>query len=411
MKHVVILGAGISGLAIAWFLQKKGFRVTLVEKEERVGGWIQTIEKEDFLFELGPRGFRENEKTLSLVRELSIENELLEAAETSKRRFLYLDGKLCRLSPFFVLKRAGFFSLFREGSVKDVDRETVADYFLRHFPRALLDDVIDPFISGIYAGDPHELSLGASLPFLKLPFIKGLFAKKRKLLSFRSGVEALPKALSEKLREKGADIHLASPVTAIKKENSFFTITIPTQRIEADFLISTLPPKTLAKLLSMELPEISCASLATVNLGYRAPLLRQPGYGYLIPSKERESILGVTWDSHIFPTCSPKDSTRLCVLIGGRRFPEIVNLSEKKILEIALNGLQKHLGIEQNPDISLVHVARDALPQYTVGHLAKIQKMEKELFPIRLAGHHYYGVGINECLNHAATVADQISLH
>jgi len=158
MKKIVILGGGISGLATAWFLSRrfKNDSITLLESSDRFGGWIRTVKEGDFLFEVGPRGFRPSGKgqnTLSLIQELGIEKELIFADESAKRRFIYLDGRLQLFSPLLLLKQGLLSALFKDFTTppSQEDDESIYDFCLRRFNKKLTKKIVDPVVKGFSA--------------------------------------------------------------------------------------------------------------------------------------------------------------------------------------------------------------------------------------------------------------------
>ncbi len=375
MKKITILGAGISGLATAWYLHKQfgdKIQLTIIEKSDRIGGWIKTVEKEGFLFEIGPRGFRPHPATLSLVEELGLTKELIPANNQARKRYLYVDGKLQPLTPWFALRLGLLSVLWKERKIppSTEEDETIESFFLRRTNRQITETLIDPLVSGIFGGDYRQLSIRSNFPTLFAweqkygSLTKGFFAREKKkkdkhsLYSFREGMETLPRAIAEQLP---AEIKLSTPYD---------------EKIEADQIISCIPPTDIPKV-----------TLTTVNLGYRTHVLPKKGYGYLIPSKEKEDILGVMWDSEIFPEQNGPHETRLCVILRESPDP----------LKTALDALQKHLGITEKPDAHLITVAKECIPQLTVGHHER----------------KYEGVctiGVNNCIAHAKEVATQLKL-
>ncbi|NGX53978.1 MAG: Protoporphyrinogen oxidase [Chlamydiae bacterium] len=374
-KHILILGAGISGLSTAWYLHKRfkdDIKLTIVEKSNRVGGWIQTINKEGFLFERGPRGFRPHPTTLALVNELGLDKELIHAEPAAKRRYLYMNQKLQPITPPFLFRLGLLSVLWRERKIppSTEEDESIESFFLRRTNRRLAETLIDPLTTGIFGGDYRKLSIRSCFSTLHEweqqhgSIIRGMLATRKTrtkskgpLCSFREGMETLPRRLAEKLP---AEIKLSSSP----------------EGIEADHTISCLPP-----------PDLPRTTLTTVSLGYRTPILKKRGFGYLIPSKEKETILGVTWDSEIFPIQNRENQTRLCVILRESEDP----------LRTAQEALERHLGITAAPDVHEINLAKNAIPQLTVGH----HKREYE---------GVCSVGINNCIVHAEKVAVSFKL-
>lgn len=362
MKKVVIIGAGISGLAAGWFHKQKGNQVTILEKSDRVGGWIRTTSVGDFLFEEGPRGFRptgKGKRTLALVKELGIEKELLPACKEAKIRYIAKDGKLHRFSPF---KPSLLYALirYRLTSRSKEEDESIASFCSRRFGKKCTETLIDPLVKGIFGGKIEELSMRSCFPSLW----EGSFKKPERtpvsLYSFRNGMETLTQTLGRRLEEH---ILLNTPVPDIEK-------------LEADLIIAAIPS-----------PSFTYRTLTTANLGWKGRLLPKRGFGFLVPSIENEKIMGMTWDSELFPEHNSGEMTRICVMLEG----------EQK-MEMALEGVKKYLGIEGIPDAALIRYPK--LPHYLIGHQKRLSFFQKHS-PLLFIGNTYSGVGVNDCIEAA----------
>jgi oxygen-dependent protoporphyrinogen oxidase len=405
MKKVVILGAGIAGLAAAWFIQKRCFshiKVSIMERSERVGGCIRTVNDKGFLFEEGPRGFRPSGKgkaTLELVRELNLENELVSANSLARKRYLYLDGKLQAFNAWFLLKQGLLTAAFRDLFTPPLaaEDETIAAFFERRFNKKLSDNVIDPLTKGIFGGDSHKLSVRSCLPFLwnlekeSGSVIKGFLKRERKeknptaLYTFKKGMETLPLALANRLE---------GFLIFSKKVNSL-------NEIDADILISSLPASELAMLLGCEDP-LEYATLSTVNCGWNHRVLNRSGYGFLIPSKEHSDIMGMTWDSGIFPQLNQAHQTRICIMVAGEH-------TQDTLRKRALESLKHYLGITKTPDVCRPYVARNAIPQYTLGYFQRLSNLKKNMFKkVHILGQSFEGLGINECIWNAKRLVETL---
>jgi len=389
MKKVVVLGAGISGLATAWFLKKKyknSLDLTLIEKSARAGGWIRTIHTQGFLFEEGPRGFRPTGKgktTLALVKELGLEEELVSSNNQACKRYIWLNGKLSSFSLGFLIRqgilRAALRDLLTPAST--AEDETIADFTSRRFNRRIAEHLMDPLTKGIFGGDFRQLSIRNCFPLLwhfekhQRSVIRGYLKKKKEkshpvsLYTFKNGMETLPRMLVEKLGE-----------------NIFFSKTVNSfAEIKADLIISAMPTSALAKLIQEKDP-VEYATLATVNFGWHEQILKKRGYGFLVPSKEQGEILGMTWDSEIFPGLP---GTRICVMLNN----------ETALYERALNSLKYYLGITTAPSSYSISIARQAIPQYTLYHHQRIEAFKQKLpSNVYALGNCFGGVGINDCI-------------
>ncbi|MFT4553809.1 MAG: oxygen-dependent protoporphyrinogen oxidase [Chlamydiales bacterium] len=451
-KHIVIVGAGISGLSLAWYLKKKHgteLKVTVLEKNSRVGGCINSLKKGEFLFESGPRGFRPKgagQRTLELIKELKIENHLIEADPSAAHRYLWTDKQLQKLphSIFSLLTspitRKIIFPLIKETFLKprapDSD-ESIDSFIRRHFGSYLTETLVDPLVSGVFAGDIRKLSLQSCFPLLKKyekengSIIKGLLPSARSssgkiktdtpkapLLSFKEGMSLLPESLAAKV---SANILLSHPLENLKFHKDHIAIEVQGKTLKASHVFSTIPPRELALLYPDFSPDISAllnnfsyTSLTAVNVGYSKRVLKNQGFGYLIPSKEKEKLLGVTWDSCIFPQQnSYKEQTRLTAMLGGSRNKSLHLLPEEELAQIALEGIHKHLGISDKPESICVYTAHNLIPQFNVGHEDKLLNLSQALknaFPrLTVLGHHFRGIGVNGCIEEAEEASSTLS--
>lgn len=447
MKKVTILGGGISGLAYAWFLKKNSpdLEITILEKEDRLGGWIHTTENQGFLFEQGPRScrpFGSGEATLALIQELGLEDDVILGEAAAHKRFLYFGNKLHSLP-------GGVFSLFRTpwfwpllpALVKEYykpaqkhSEETIEAFFTRRFNRKIADLLIDPMVSGIYAGDIRQLSLKSCFPTFYQweqqhgSLLKGLLFAPRKrtqnpfiqkvqkssLFTLKNGMKSLIDALQHKLE---AQILLSSAAEGLSFTNKGIDIHLKGRSLQTDHIVFALPAPALARLLlphhpllAEKLNQIPYSSVASVQMGYHQQVLKQQGFGYLVPSSEKENILGMIWESSAFPKLNrTPEETRLSVMIGGPQLAGFDAHSQKEFKQIALEAAERHLGITQKPAFINCTLSKQAIPQYLLGHEDLVRSIEKDLAmlspAITLLGNSFYGVSVNDCIAQARNPA------
>jgi oxygen-dependent protoporphyrinogen oxidase len=451
---VLIVGAGISGLACACRLRKPGIDAHIVEASPRPGGVIRSERRDGFLLELGPQSFSGTPPLRSLCRDLGIENELVEAPHSAPR-FLLINGQLkaAPLSPPAFFASSLFSAKTKFRIVRDllgrttppyVD-ESVAAFTRRKFSAELLDKLVGPFVSGIYAGDPEKLSLRAAFPQLyesersSGSVIRGMIrAVKSKpgpkqhptLQSFRDGSETLIKALAANL---GPALRYGVEVTAIHQRgdemsqagnaqsSKAFVVAVKTtsgaETILADRLVLAVPTHVAAKLLPPEIAarfeEIEYAPLAAVSLGYRREDVGHSleGFGFLIPRSEGLRTLGTVWNSSLFRNRAPEGSVLLTSFIGGATDPQAVTLSAEEISAIVHREISQVLSIRNQPTFSNVEIYQRALPQYNLGHTARIANLEREssaLLNLKLVGNYLRGPAVGACIEQALAVADEI---
>jgi len=426
---VAILGGGIAGLALGWNLRQQGIDFALYEKGSQAGGWIQTSQAEGFIFEQGPHSCRTRgagRATLELIEQLGLEGEVIAASPNARKRFVYTQGSfkkvpVCPVSLLFspwntkILKALWNDWRTPQGDGKD---ESIYDFVSRRLSPQVAEELFDPFTTGIFAGDIRQLSAQACFPFLTGleqkhgGLLRGMWAQRKKkkgeegspfvqkmlktpLFSFRKGMQTLTDALQERLK---GEIQFNKEAVGVSKAGVGWEMTFADgTKAFADRLFVAIPAKNAAKLLVPELSQIPFASLNVVNLGYDHPVLPRDGFGYLIPSQEKDPIMGVIWDSSVFPEQNRNpNETRLTVMLRP---------SEKEPLEVAQTALARQLKITTFPAASRVTQANAAIPQYTVGHLARLQGIEAALPPsIKLLGSSYRTLSVNECIAEALTL-------
>jgi len=458
-KKIAVIGGGISGLATAWFLReealKRGTRVQvdLFEKEAGAGGKFETLEREGYIIEGGPNGFLDSKPwTLDLVRALGMENRLLTSDQAAARRFIYSRGRLHELKPsilsFFLhgplsvqgrLRIAGEFLAPPTPKGEDT---SLAEFARRRLGSEALERLIDPMVSGIFAGDPSRMSLRASFPriaeleenfggltraFLKLGSDRAR-AKRRGeeltvssgpsgpggvLTSFKNGVRELTDRLAGELDDR---FHGKEEVFTLEGKDGRWRVVSSGGDYTADSVILAMPSDVTAGLLAAVAPEpaqllsqIPYSPMAVIGLGYRlADLAPRPhGFGYLIPSVEGIKLLGALWDSSIFPGFrSDSDHFLIRAMVGGAQDPETPTLPEDALLDLTRKNLARTMGLAADPVFQTLFRWEKAIPLYTVGHLERLERIESHLPPgIFLTGNAYRGVGINDCVRDARTTA------
>jgi oxygen-dependent protoporphyrinogen oxidase len=446
---ILIVGAGISGLACAYYLRKSGLDAQVLEAAPRPGGVIRSERRDGFLLELGPQSFSGTPQLLDLCRDLGIENELVEAPARAPRFLLISDQlKPAPLSPPAFFASSLFSTRTKWSIVRDIfgrshppaEDESVAAFTRRKFSAELLDKLVGPFVSGIYAGDPEKLSLRAAFPQLHEAertagsVIRGMLrAAKSKpgpkqrptLQSFRDGNETLIKALAANL---GPSLRCGVAVTAIQQSGAGipqsgqrFVVDAKTtsgaETMVIDRLIVATPTHVAQKLLSPEMASqlagIEYAPIAVVSLGYRQADVEHSleGFGFLIPRSEGLRTLGTVWNSSLFPGRAPQGSVLLTSFIGGATDPQAAALTTEEIIALVHREVAPILSICSQPIFSNVQIYQRALPQYNLGHTARIAALEREsssLLNLQLVGNYLRGPAIGACIDQALAVAEEI---
>jgi oxygen-dependent protoporphyrinogen oxidase len=413
-KRILILGSGISGLSCAWHLSKKTdeYDCILLEKSKTSGGWMNSHKEQDFLIEGGPRVFKtsRNKELLQIVDEIGFSSSLLPSSPSAKARFLWTGGKFHKVPKFsFSL----LYSLWKERKIPPVvEDETIWDFTCRRFGKEIAEKLIDPMVLGIYAGDSKILSVEACFPFLKNleqehgSVIKGMFSllkKKRKkstfqapLFSFREGTGSFIQKWQEKI---SLPIHYDQEITSLRKENGLWKAQSHHQTWEGDEVILAIPAGAAAKLLIKEAPETSqllqsipYEDITTVHLGWKGDVLPFSAFGYLVPTIEKEPILGAVFDTKMFG----RKDTLITVMIRG------VFHSEEELKNIGKRVAAHHLKISQEPNLFSYKKMTHAIPQYVLGHPQKkealLKSLKEETENLHIVGNYLEGVSVNDCI-------------
>jgi len=355
-KKIVILGAGISGLASAYWLEKSGYDVTIFEASSEPGGAMQTEFDNGFLIDYGPNSGLETTPLIrEIVENIGLSDEMIYANENAKTRYILKNDKLLPLpmSPGSFLKTKLFSTkaklrLLAEpfiGKSDDGYYQSISEFVTRRLGKEFLDYAIDPFVSGVFAGDPTKLSVKSAFPKLyRLEelyggLIKGMIkgAKERKkskeeskqsakMFSFKKGMQSFPKAIVKNL---SGSIHLDTDVKNIVKGNDEIKIVYEKDGVQneliCDALLSTIPVSKASKIFSKldaelaeHLDSIFYPPVMVLYLGYNKKDIpvKLDGFGYLIPSLEKKNFLGAIWSSTIFENRAPDGFASFTLFVG-----------------------------------------------------------------------------------------------
>lgn len=396
---IVILGGGISGISAAWYARKKypNAQIALFEKTDRLGGWMQTSREGGYLFEKGPRTFSASRcpHLLELIEATGLQDQIIFSDKSASRRFLWSGGRLRTPGSFLPMM---IWPLIREpfitkGSGED---ESIYDFSCRRLGPRVTNTLIDALAMGIFSGDIHKLSIRSCFPFLYnweqkygslvLGALSSMLPKKKKgetgLFTLQNGMETL---IEELANQSGADFHFGTTVEEIRTDGVLANGMVHS----ADLIVSGLSGKEIGKLTGLW-RDFEEADLWLVHLAYKGGILPQKGFGYLVPTEEGENLLGMVWDSAVFPQQSVSGETRVTAMM------------RQGSLEAALDAMKRHLGVSTLPTFSAVHFAKGALPQFHVGYgkkLACFEQEAKEKFPsLALLGNYLKGASVDACV-------------
>ncbi|MFP4463153.1 MAG: protoporphyrinogen oxidase [Guyparkeria sp.] len=451
----LVIGAGASGLATAWALARDGRPVTVLEAADTPGGNIRSRRDDHWQIEIGPNTLMVKPPLYQLLEELGLTEEATFAGEAGKKRYI-AKGKRMYPLPTHPLK-APFSPLLGPRSIARILREpwvrrgtgeeTLAQFVERRLGRHILDYLVDPFVSGVYAGDPARLSVEAAMPKLAAlerehgSLIRGGFATMKrakqdrragkesmprdwrgKLISFPGGIQTLTDRLAAEIdATDGGTIACGRRVETVQPvDGGWCAIEQDGTRWRARRLVLATPAhvsaallRPLDPLLAEPLDEIVYPPVASVVLGFPSGVLAHSldGFGVLIPRREGRRTLGALFSSTLFPNRAPYGHKLITAFIGGRQDPEALEMSDAELVRQVSKDLGDLLGIEGEPVWQRVSRWERAIPQYELGHLARIERLDQALehHPgLSLIGNWREGIAVGDCLENGQALARRI---
>ena len=464
MKSVAIIGAGITGLTAAFYLKRKGVPVTVYEAGARVGGVIQSLRQNGFLAECGPNTILETSpKIAQLIRDAGLESRRLNSDPKAEARYVVryrrpiaMPSSQLGIFTSELLSARAKFALLREPFVpprRDGKEESIAEFVVRRLNQEFLDQMIDALVAGIYAGDPHKLSVQHAFPKLKAledkygSMIKGQIfgARDRKKsgevakdrapkFSFDEGLQVLPDTLAAQL---GDCLKLNTVVTKLTQTGDNWRVSTTNGETEFGAVIYC---GTAHKLAGLEIrrtgfqpvsnlsqgngdrrdacptlspfSEIRYPPVASVVLGFRREDIAHScqGYGMLIPKIEGFKILGTIFSSALFPNRAPAGHVLLTSYVGGERYPELASLPPEQLAGLVCEDLRVLLGVKGQPVFQHCTLYPKAIPQYNLGYgryrelMNEIEDKARGLF---FAGHFRDGVSLGDSIVSGCNIAER----
>lgn len=453
MSSVAVIGGGITGLTAAFRLRERGHAVTLFEASPRTGGVIGTVREGGYLAERGPNTILETSPRIGeLIDDLGLGSRRLDSNPDAEARFILRRGQPVAMptSPpsFFTCRLFSAKAKLRllaepfiKASPPDAD-ENLADFVRRRLGQEFLDYAINPFVGGIYAGDPARLSVREAFPKLHAleqrygslikGQIRGARERKRdgsiskqnaKKLSFDHGLQVLTDTLQQKLDDS---VRLDSPVTRIEKNAAGLRVTTSsahgTRTETFDAALLALPAHRLAKLdigpadspPLAHLAEIYYPPVASITLGFRRENVAHPllGFGTLNPEIERINTLGTLFVSSLFPGRAPAGHVTLTSYLGGARSPELALVNREEIVALTLADLRPIYGITGEPTFCHHFAFPKAIPQYDVGYgrFKELMARCENNFPgLFIAGHSRDGISLSDSIVSGHEAAERIA--
>jgi oxygen-dependent protoporphyrinogen oxidase len=430
MSRTVVIGAGLSGLTRAYALSRRGEDVVLLEASDRPGGVVRTTRRDGFLLEMGPNTVRPTRELWALVRELGLEGEAL-LADPRLPRFIDWNGSLHALPmgpgalwKTKILSASGKRRLLAEPYVRRGagGEESVRSFFTRRLGPEIAERFVEPFVSGIWAGDASRLSIAAAFPSLarwereKGSILRGAIRSgrgkakpegprpPRGLLSFREGLETFVRALAASLGDRFLP---GRPFESLSR-NGKWRVRAGGETFEADRVVVATPARDAAGIVRAVAPAASealCAiphpPLAVLHLSWPSDAFPQPlhGFGQLVVPQPGRRILGAVWSSSLFAGRAPAGHTLLTVFIGGSRDSRAASDPDRDLVSDAARDLSAALGVRGEPRVVNLTRYAAALPQYELGHegrMAALASAERELPGLTLLGNYRGGISVGD---------------
>src|SRR5579872_1974716 len=462
MKHIAIIGGGISGLSAAFYLERlrqEGVSLdyTLYESSDRFGGSMFSEHVDGCVVEAGPDSFlTEKPWAQTLARDIGLEDQLIGSNDPQRKTYILVNGKLVVIPDglmFMVptkLLPIVFTPLFSWGTKlrmaaewlhpprRSKEDETVAALVQRHYGPEMVDRLADPLLSGVYGGEASSLSIRAVLPrFADMESKYGslgraMIAARKKMPSAIRSAKPLPLFTSMRTgmqqmvdgvlaRVNRSALRSSSPVRQLDFRDGVWQVASDRGIEPYDAVIVAIPAPAASSLLrtvqpdlANELGAIAYSSSVTVTLGYQKDVLDAlpPGFGFLVPRTEGKRMLACTFVHTKFPHRAPPDRALLRVFLGGSRDEEILSVPDDKIIDLVRSELRQILAVSAQPRSSRVYKWKGAMAQYSVGHLERLDRIERlrlTLPGLALAGNAYRGIGVPDCILSGKKAAEQLA--
>lgn len=455
--HITIVGGGITGLTAAFYLQQEmeakdlPIRFLLIEEQDRLGGKIKTLRHEGFVIEQGPDSFLERKTSAAqLASDLGLQQDLVRNAAGQayiwhRDRLLPIPegavmGVPTKLMPFVSteliswpgkIRAAADLILPASKGDKDI---SVGDFFRRRLGDEVIENLIQPLLSGVYSGDLDNLSLLASFPqFAQMekqhrslimamknsrPKATGQGKPKGIFLTLKNGLESMVEEIEKRLPAsavwRGAGVR-----ELIKREHGGYRLVLKDGRVlETDAVLFTVPHAVIQPLLRPytavpPLPQAKPHMVATVAMAFpkKAIDLGLEGTGFIVPRKSGAKITACTWAHRKWPHTTPEGKALLRCFVGRAGEQSFIQQTDGEVVEGVLRDLRKIMTIHQDPDFTQVTRLQNAIP-YVVGHQVWVKevtgKVKESLPGVWLAGASYGGVGVPDCIDQGKKAVSEL---
>jgi oxygen-dependent protoporphyrinogen oxidase len=438
LKKVGVIGAGISGLCVAFRAQKAGADATLFDASASVGGNIHTVTNGGYIYEHGPNSLMANGEIFELIDDIGIADKILETRPAAKKRYILRDGKPVALPGSALdglttkaFSIGGRLRVLKEPFVRSTTSpaESVYGFVERRLGKEIANYAIDPFVSGIYAGDPRKLSLQSAFPKMHAleanngSIIRGALWGKRsatkpipkgapRMFSFRGGMQTLVDGIAENLR----DVRLGTPVESFAKTNGSYAV----NGEKFDGVALCTPARATAKFLeghdadsAREIANVYYPPIAVVYASYKKEQvgIDPDGFGILIPGLEERDILGALFSSAVFGGRAPENEHLFTIFVGGSRRPELCDNEDEKIIDIATSELASIMRITGAPVFTDIKRWERSIPQYNIGYekvTVAVDSLQDKNPGLVICSNFYKGIAVGECIKNSIAAAERL---
>lgn len=456
--NVAVIGGGISGLAAAHRVKEAGHDVTLLEGSGRVGGLLGSEQRDGYVIETGADSIlTEKPWALALAERLGLREHIIKTSTDARGAYLVHHGRLIRVPEGFSLMAPTNFAALARSSLLDwtgkarayldlalparrsTEDESLERFVTRRLGRDVFENMAQPLVGGIYGADPRRLSLAATMPrFVEMErthgsVIRGLRARNEQtpasvdvsasgaryglFAAFDGGMQTLVDALSAALR---SETELYAQVTSVTRDREGFQVEVHGRYRRFDAVIVALPAYVAAQVvasldreLSFELDGIPYGSAATVTFAWPREAITHPldAFGFVVPTIEGRNIIASTWASVKYRGRAPDGHALIRAFVGGYNGQHLLERSDDELSALALRELRQLMGIGAAPELTRVVRYVRAMPQYQLGHLervARIETRERAISGFALAGNAYRGVGIPDAIRSGEAAAERL---
>ena len=433
---IIILGSGISGLTLGFYLQKKNKDFLIFDSSKSIGGNISTKNEKGFICENGPNTVLiNNESVKYLISDLKIKNDVIYPNKNNNKRFLIKKGKLIKipmsLGQFIksnILSLSAKIRIFFEIFIKKSDNNfSVYDFFKRRFGKESHDVLIEPFLTGVYAGNTRKMSIKYVLKKIwdleqnygsvTLGFIK---KKSRnispKSFNFKNGLSNLTNTIHQKIKDK---IKFNSKITSISKIGNLYEITVNNDiKYRCNKLISTIPAYALSKIifdkkLSQTLKKIYYCPIYVLHLGLEKQKIKNDisGFGVLTKPSDNKSFLGIIFNSRIFPHVAPSDKDLMTVMVGGTRQKQLLKTDKDLLFDKIVRDVRKLISYDGQIIMKHDFLWDKGIPQYGLNHdyINKVIKnFENKNKDLHILGNYVNGISVSDCIEKASILSKKL---